>query len=298
MNSEGAVIIEVAEPSDKKELPPLLLTRSDGSYLYSTTDLATLEQRAEEGYGLVLYVVDARQALHFDQVFRAARKGSVVGDGIEVEHVPFGTVNGPDGKPFKTREGGVLRLADLMSMVTGAAEERLDEAAIARDYPGEEKDEIAAQVGLAALKYGDLSNHRTSNYLFDIDRFTSFEGKTGPYLQYGAVRTRSILRRTEEAGLVAGPFLAPTADQERDLMLRLLRLPEIVNRAIELRAPSVVAEYTYEVANDFNRFYEACHILSERDKARQASWLALVELTLRVLRLLLHTLGIAVPERM
>jgi arginyl-tRNA synthetase len=298
VESEGALIVEVAEPTDKKEMPPLLLTRSDGSYLYSTTDLATLEQRAEEGYDLVLYVVDARQGLHFDQVFRAARKGSVTGDRMQMEHIPFGTVNGPDGKPFKTREGGVLRLADLMGLVTGAAKDRLEDAEIAQDYPEDEREEIARRVGLGALKYGDLSNHRASNYLFDIDRFTAFEGKTGPYLQYGAVRNQSILYKAEEAGLAPGPILAPTVDQERGLMLRLLRLPETVERAIELRAPNVLAEYAYELANDFNRFYEACHILSEKDPARQASWLALVDLTLRVLRLLLDTLGIEAPERM
>jgi arginyl-tRNA synthetase len=298
VESEGALIIDVAEPSDKKEMPPLLLTRSDGSYLYATTDLATLEQRAEEGYDLVLYVVDARQGLHFDQVFRAARRGAVTGDGMEVEHVQFGTVNGPDGKPFKTREGGVLRLGDLMDIVTTAAKDRLDEAEIAQEYGQEERAEIARRVGLAALKYGDLSNHRASNYLFDIDRFTSFEGKTGPYLQYGAVRNQSILRKAEEAGLAPGPILPPTVAQERDLMLRLLRLPEVVERAIELRAPNVLAEYAYELANDFNRFYEVCHILREEDPQRQASWLALVDLTLRVLGLLLHTLGIEVPERM
>jgi arginyl-tRNA synthetase len=298
VESEGALIIEVAEDTDTRDMPPLLLTRSDGSYLYSTTDLATLEQRAEEGYDLVLYVVDARQGLHFDQVFRAARRSGIAGDGLDMEHIAFGTMNGPDGKPFKTREGGVLRLADLMSIVTDAATERLADADIAQDYSKEERAAVATAVGLAALKYGDLSNHRTSNYQFDIDRFTSFEGKTGPYLQYGAVRIQSILRRAIEAGLVAGPIVAPSVDQERDLMLRLLRLPEVVDRAIELRAPNVVAEYTYELANDFNRFYEACHILREEDPARQASWLALVELTLRVLEVLLHTLGIEVPERM
>ena len=298
IESEGALIIEVAEPGDAKEMPPLLLTRSDGSYLYSTTDLATVEQRAEEGYDLVLYVVDARQALHFDQVFRAARKSSIAGDGIAMEHIAFGTVNGPDGKPFKTREGGVLRLTDLMGIVTNAAGERLAEAEIAQGYSEAELGEVATAVGLAALKYGDLSNHRTSNYLFDIDRFTSFEGKTGPYLQYGGVRIQSILRRAGDEGLSLGPIVPASVDQERGLMLRLVRLPEIIDRAIELRAPNVVTEYAYELANDFNRFYEACHILREEDKARQSSWLTLVDLTLRVLGTLLDTLGIEVPERM
>lgn len=296
--SDGALVVQVEQPEDKKEMPPLLLTRSDGSYLYSTTDLATLEQRAEENYNLLLYVVDARQGLHFEQVFRVARMAGIAPEEIGLEHIAFGTVNGPDGKPFKTREGGILRLADLMGIVTDAARERLDEAEIAQDYPPEERDRIARQVGLGALKFGDLSNHRTSNYIFDLDRFTSFEGKTGPYLQYGAVRIKSILRRAGEAGLEPGPIIAPTKDQERGLILSLLRLPEVIERAVDVRAPNVVTEYAYELATDFNRFYEACHILREEDPARQASWLSLVDLTLRTLTLLLDTLGIEIPDRM
>ncbi len=296
--SDGAVVVQVGREDDKTEMPPLLLTRSDGSYLYSTTDLATLDQRIEEGYDLVLYVVDARQGLHFEQVFRAARLAGIAPDSVGLEHTMFGTVNSPDGTPFKTREGGVLRLADLMKIVTDAARARLDEAEIAQDYPDDERDRIARQVGLGALKFGDLSNHRTSNYIFDLDRFTSFEGKTGPYLQYGAVRIKSILRRAREAGLTPGPIVAPTVDQERGLILRLLLLPETIERAVDVRAPNVLTEYAYEVATDFNRFYEACHILREEDSIRQASWLSLVDLTLRVLTLLLDTLGIEVPERM
>ena len=296
--SEGAIVVQVERDDDKADMPPLLLTRSDGSYLYSTTDLATLDQRVEEGYDLMLYVVDARQGLHFEQVFRAARLAAIASDSVGLEHTAFGTVNGPDGTPFKTREGGVLRLADLMKIVTDAARARLDEAEIAQDYPDDERDQIARQVGLGALKFGDLSNHRTSNYIFDLDRFTSFEGKTGPYLQYGAVRIKSILRRAGEAGLTPGSIVAPTVDQERGLILRLLLLPEVIERAVDVRAPNVLTEYAYEVATDFNRFYEACHILREEDPIRQASWLSLVDLTLRVLTLLLDTLGIEVPERM
>ena len=296
--SDGALVVQVEQPNDKKEMPPLLLTRSDGSYLYSTTDLATLDQRVEEGYDLMLYVVDARQGLHFEQVFRVARLSGIAPDEVGLEHIAFGTVNGPDGKPFKTREGGILRLADLMEIVTDAARERLDEAAIAQDYPPEERDRIARQVGLGALKFGDLSNHRTSNYIFDLDRFTSFEGKTGPYLQYGAVRIKSILRRAEELGLEPGPIIAPAVAQERGLILGLLRLPEVIERAADVRAPNVIAEYAYELATDFNRFYEACHILREEDPVRQASWLSLVDLTLRTLTLLLDTLGIEIPDRM
>lgn len=297
--SEGAVIVEVAEESDKKELPPLLLTRSDGSYLYSTTDLATVEMRVSDmGADAVLYVVDARQGLHFEQVFRAARRAGIGADDTILEHIGFGTVNDTHGKPFKTREGNVLRLGDLIDLVTAAASERLDAAHIAQDYPAEERAEIARRVGLAALKFGDLSNHRTSNYVFDLDRFASFEGKTGPYLQYSAVRIKSVLRKATELGLVPGPVIDPTVEQERNLMLRLIRLPHVLERAADLRAPNVLAEYAYDVATDFSRFYEHCHILTEESGTRQASWLTLVETTLRTLTLLLDLLGIEIPERM
>jgi arginyl-tRNA synthetase len=297
--SDGAVIVDVAEPGDKKELPPLLLTRSDGSYLYSTTDLATLDMRVDDmGSDLVLYVVDARQSLHFEQVFRAAHRMGVIDGSVGAEHLGFGTVNDSNGKPFKTREGGVLRLGDLISLVTDAARDRLDDAHIAEDYPQEEREEIARRVGLAALKFGDLSNHRTSNYIFDLDRFSAFEGKTGPYLQYSAVRIKSILRKAADQGLAGGQIIAPTVPQERGLMLRLVRLPEVVARSVDLRAPNVLAEYAFDVATDFSRFYEHCHILSEEDSSRQASWLGLVSVTLSVLTQLLDLLGIEIPERM
>jgi len=297
--SDGAIVIDVSRPDDAKELPPLLLTRSDGSYLYSTTDMATIEMRVEEmGAEAMLYVVDARQSLHFEQVFRAVRTTGISPPDIILEHIGFGTVNGPDGKPFKTREGGVLRLGDLIDLITGAARARLDEAHIAEDYPVDERERIARQVGLAALKFGDLSNHHTSNYTFDLDRFSAFEGKTGPYLQYSAVRIKSILRRAAEAGHSSGTLVPPTVDQERGLMLRLVRLPEVLGRAASLRAPNVIAEYAYDVATDFSRFYEYCHILSEPDPDRQASWLTLVELTLGIIDLLLDLLGIEVPDRM
>ncbi|MDK1019815.1 MAG: arginine--tRNA ligase [Actinomycetota bacterium] len=297
--SEGAVVIDVAEPEDTKEFPPLLLTRSDGSYLYSTTDLATIDMRvADMEMGAGIYVVDARQSLHFEQVFRAARRAGYAPADVILEHVGFGTVNGKDGKPFKTREGGVLRLGDLIALIKEGARARLDEAHIAEEYPAAEREEIARQVGLAALKFGDLTNHRMSNYVFDIDRFSAFEGKTGPYLQYSAVRIKSILRKVAEAGLAPGPIIAPTVPQERALMLRLVRLEEIVYRAANLRAPNVVAEYAYEVATDLSRFYERCHILREENPERQASWIALIEVTLATHVVLLDLLGIEIPERM
>lgn len=297
--SDGAVVVDVARPDDAKELPPLLLTRSDGSYLYSTTDLATVEMRvADMQADVMLYVVDARQGLHFEQVFRAARDTGIAPPDVDLEHIAFGTVNGPDGKPFKTRAGGVVRLGDLIDLVTDGARSKLDAAHIAQDYPPDEREMIARQVGVAALKFGDLSNHRTSNYTFDMDRFAAFEGKTGPYLQYSAVRIKSILRRSSEAGLAKGAIVAPTLAAERVLMLRLVRLPETLGRAASLRAPNVIAEYAYDVATDFSRFYEKCHILSEEDPTRQASWLTLVGLTLAVLDRLLDLLGIEIPDRM
>jgi arginyl-tRNA synthetase len=297
--SDGATVVDVALPDDKTEIPPLLLTRSDGSYLYSTTDLATIQMRADDmAMNLGLYVVDSRQGLHFEQVFRAAHKTGIAPVATGLEHIGFGTVNGKDGKPFKTREGGVLRLSDLINLVTDAARSRLEDAQIAQGYDEAERATIARQVGVAALKFGDLSNHRTSNYIFDIERFSAFEGKTGPYLQYSAVRIKSILRKASDVGIQAGSIVGANVAQERSLMLRLVRLPEVLDRSATLRAPNVVAEYAFDLSTDFSKFYEHCHILREEDKARQASWLTLVETTLATLELLLHVLGIEVPERM
>jgi arginyl-tRNA synthetase len=297
--SRGAFIIRVDLPGDNRELPPLILETSVGAFLYSTTDLATLEMRARDlGADLILYVVDARQADHFELLFRAAVKAGLVPPTTRMEHIRFGTMNGKDGKPFRTRAGGVVSLRDLIDLVQDAARRRLEEAEVAKDYPTAERERIARQVGIAALKFGDLVNNRQSDYTFDLDRFSSLEGKTGPYLQYGAVRIRSIQRKAQERGLSSGRILAPLVEGERDLMLVLLRLPEVIGRAAELRAPNHVAEYSYQVASAWNRFYDSCHILDEEDPARQASWLALAEWTLRTLTLLLDLLGIEIPERM
>lgn len=297
--SHDALVVRVEEPGDNRDWPPLILRSKAGGFLYSTTDLATVEMRVDDlGADLVLYVVDRRQADHFVQVFRAARKGGIAPENVGLEHIEFGTMNGPDGKPFRTREGGVVRLGDVIGMIREAARERLDEAHLAEEYPPSERERIAEQVGVAALKFGDLINNRSSDYIFDIDRFSSFEGKTGPYLQYAAVRIKSILRRADAAGLASESVLLPAVDSERDLILALLRLPEVVERAIELRAPNHVAEYAYALAGQFNRFYDECHILSEEDTERQASWLALSEWALAALERLLHLLGIVVPDRM
>ena len=297
--SEGALVVRVSREDDNRDLPPLILETQVGGFLYSTFDLATVAMRIEElKADLLLYVVDKRQADHFVQLFRAAELAGIVPSGARLEHIWFGTMNGPDGKPFKTRDGGVVRLGDVIQMLTDAARRRLDEAHLAEDYPAEERDRIAAMVGVAALKFGDLINNRASDYMFDLERFSSFEGKTGPYLQYASVRIKSILRRAQEAGVAAGTLAPPGVEVERELILDLLRFPEVIQRAIDLRAPNHVAEFAYGVAGRFNRFYDTCHILSEPDPVRQASWLALSTWTLKVLERLLDLLGIEIPDRM
>ena len=298
VRSDGAVVIEVSRPGDKAEITPLVLETSHGAFLYGTTDVATIQMRvADLKADLILYVVDSRQSYHLEQVFRAARRAGLSGRAV-MEHIGFGTMNGRDGTPFKTREGGVLRLGDLIEMVTDAAATRLDESDLAAGYSRAERAVIARQVGIAALKFGDLVNNRTSNYVFDLRRFTALEGKTGPYLQMAAVRMDSILARASHRGLAPGAVLPPHHETDTRLVLRLLQLPEVIDRAMELRAPNHLAEFAYEVAADFSRFYEACHILTEPDPGQQASWLETVRTARRTLELLLDLLGIEVPARM
>lgn len=299
VESEGALIVPVDDPEDKKEIPPLMLLKSDGAVLYGTTDLATLKMRMEElDPDLILYVVDARQSLHFEQVFRAARLGGIVPQRVGLEHLAFGTMNGPDGKPYKTRAGGVMRLKDLIELVREKALARLKEMDAAQEYDKEEQEEIARLVGLAALKFADLVNHRVKDYVFDLERFSSFEGRTGPYLLYTAVRTKSILRKAQEQGLQGGRLLGAAGPEERELMLKLAALPDVVAHAYETRAPNHLADYVYTLATVFNRFYREYHILSEADPERQASWLALSQYALRQIECVLSLLGIEVPERM
>jgi arginyl-tRNA synthetase len=297
--SEGALIVRVDEEDDTRDLPPLILESSVGGFLYTTTDLATVQMRVEElNADLCLYVVDRRQADHFLLVFRAAQKSGIATETTKLEHIGFGTMNGPDGKPFKTREGGVVRLGDVIELVKTKAREKLDEAHLAEEYPEAERDEIARQIGVAALKFGDLSKDRSSDYVFDLDRFSSFEGKTGPYLQYQAVRIKSILRKAADLDLQPGSLAPPSHDSERALILELFRMGDTIGRSIETRSPHHVAEYAYSVASAFSRFYDACHILSEEDETTRTSWLGLSVWTLDVLARLLDLLGIEVPDRM
>ncbi len=294
---DGALIVRVGESTDKKETPPLILVKRDGGVLYETTDVATIIDRVRgHDPDLILYVVDQRQHEHFEKVFRGARKAGYAGRAA-LEHVGFGTMNGIDGKPFKTRAGGVLKLFDLIAMAKDEAGKRLTEQGIGADYPEDERAEVARQVGLAAIKFADLSNYRLTNYIFDLERFTRFEGKTGPYLQYAAVRIKSLLRKAADEGAKPGLISIQTSE-ERDLALALLRFSDALEETLKTRAPNVMCDYAFSVAQRFSSFYAAHHILSANDAALQASRLGLASLTLKALETALGLLGIEVPERM
>ena len=297
---DGAVIVRIERDSDKKDMPPIMLVNSRGGTGYHTTDLATIEDRMEHMDPvpeLMLYVVDQRQALHFEQVFRAAEMLGLIDEG-HLEHIGFGTVNGPDGKPFKTREGGVLRLADLNAMALAEAQKKIAEAGkLPEDMPEDERHDVAAAVALAALRFSDLHNTRTSNYVFDLDRFTSFEGKTGPYLLYAAVRIKSVLRKAEEAGFKPGEIRVGH-DAERALVLQLDAFAATLLQAREKRMPHILCEHVYNLAQGFSAFYAALPIASEEDAGLRASRLALSAAVLKQLETGLDLLGIRVPERM
>jgi arginyl-tRNA synthetase len=307
--NQGARILRVANPGETKkkklddgtvvevESPdPLLVVSSEGSSMYGTTDLATILMRVrDQKPDLMLYVVDQRQADHFEQVYRAAAKAKYVAREA-LEHVGFGTMNGPDGKPFKTRAGGVLKLQDLIGQAEEKARQRLKENEIGADFGADEFEDVAHKVAIAALKFADLSNFRGTSYVFDLDRFMSFEGKTGPYLLYQAVRIKSILRKAEEQGLKPG-LIAIEHDAERALALALDAFDGALRTAYDKRAPHFLAEHAYTLAQAFSGFYQNCPILPSEGAVR-ASRLALAAATLKQLTLTLDLLGIAVPERM
>jgi arginyl-tRNA synthetase len=296
IDDQGARIIRVSQDGDKKQLPPLLVVSSEGSAMYGTTDLATiLDRRNSFDPHLVIYCVDQRQADHFEIVFRAAILAGYAAPG-QLEHVGFGTMNGTDGKPFKTREGGVLKLNDMIEMTRTKARERLHEAGLGEDLTPAEFEDIAGKVAVAALKFADLQNFRGTSYVFDLDRFTSFEGKTGPYLLYQAVRVKSLLRRAVDEGAKPGP-IAVAEPAERELVLTLDAFEAALCEAYDKKAPNAVAEHAYRLSQAFSRFYAACPILQAEPTTR-ASRLALAQTTLAQLERALDVLGIAVPERM
>ena len=296
VDDQGARIIRVAREDDKKELPPLLVVSSEGSAMYGTTDLATiLDRKRSFDPELVIYCVDQRQADHFEIVFRAAYLAGYAAPG-QLNHVGFGTMNGTDGKPFKTREGGVLKLNDMIEMTREKARERLHEAGLGENLPADEFEEIAGKVAVAALKFADLQNFRGTSYVFDLDRFTSFEGKTGPYLLYQAVRVKSLLRRAQAEGVEPGP-IAVAEPAERELVLTLDAFDSALVEAYDRYAPNAVAEHAYRLSQDFSKFYAACPIL-QAEPATRASRLALAAAALAQLERALDVLGISVPERM
>ena len=298
--SEGALVVDVKEDTDTKEVPPCMILKSDGAYLYNTTDLATIMMRMEQNEpDEMIYVTDKRQDLYFEQVFRCARKTKLVKPETKLVHIGNGTMNGADGKPFKTREGGVMRLENLIQEINDEMFRKIKES---RETSDEEAAATAQVVGLAALKYGDLSNQASKDYIFDIDRFTSSEGDTGPYILYTIVRIKSILAKYVENGgdvqAVSAEIKTPNNDSEKQLMMALAKYNASVEAACDEYAPHKICAYIYDLANAFNHFYHETKILAEEDTSKKAGWIALLTLTRDVLETAIDLLGFSAPERM
>ena len=296
--SDNALVVDVKEDTDTKEVPPCMLLKSDGASLYTTTDLATIVERMKlYNPDEIIYVVDKRQEMHFIQVFRCARKCGLVTDKTELKFLGFGTMNGKDGKPFKTRDGGVMRLEYLLKDIN---EEMLKKIQESRPMEEKEAEETAKIVGLSAVKYGDLSNQASKDYIFDVERFTSSEGNTGPYILYTIVRIKSILRKYEESGKKAGEgkIGAGRSDSEKALQLELSKLNSVMETAFEECAPHKICAYIYDLANAFNKFYHETKILATDDMEAQSSWISLLLLTRRVLEICIDMLGFEAPEKM
>lgn len=298
--SEGALVVDVKEDTDQKEMPPCILVKSDGATLYSTTDLATIVERMKlYKPNEIIYIVDKRQEMHFEQVFRCARKGEIVPESTKLTFLGFGTMNGKDGKPFKTRDGGVMRLERLISEVSDKVYEK-----VTGDKEIEEKEarDISKKVGVAALKYGDLSNQISKDYVFDLERFVSFEGNTGPYILYTVVRINSILNKFQESNnsedLSRAEIQGALNESERGLMLKLVQFNEVITKSFLEYTPNRICQYIYDLANEFNSFYHSNRILSEEDRDRKISWIKLITLTKDILVGCLDLLGIEVPDRM
>ena len=301
--SEGALVVDVKEDTDTKEIPPCIILKSDGASLYSTTDLATIVMRMQDyNPDAIIYLTDQRQSMHFVQVFRCARKTGLVGPDVELTHIGFGTMNGKDGKPFKTRDGGVMRLGYLLDEINEEMLKKITENQKEKenlDISEEEAKQTAKTVALAAVKYGDLSNQASKDYCFDIERFTSFEGNTGPYILYTIVRIKSILKKyTAKNSLPDAPILGAHSASEKNLMLVLSRFNAMMENAYEEKAPHKICAYIYELANAFNGFYHETKILSEEDFKVQASYIGLLVLTKNILETCIDVLGFSAPDRM
>ena len=301
--SEGALVVDVKEDTDTKEIPPCIILKSDGASLYSTTDLATIVMRMQDyNPDAIIYLTDQRQSMHFVQVFRCARKTGLVGPDVELTHIGFGTMNGKDGKPFKTRDGGVMRLEYLLDEINEEMLKKITENQKEKenlDISEEEAKQTAKTVALAAVKYGDLSNQASKDYCFDIERFTSFEGNTGPYILYTIGRIKSILKKyTAKNSLPDAPILGAHSASEKNLMLVLSRFNAMMENAYEEKAPHKICAYIYELANAFNGFYHETKILSEEDLKVQASYIGLLVLTKNILETCIDVLGFSAPDRM
>lgn len=295
---QGAIVVDVKEDSDTKEVPPCMILKSDGAALYTTTDLATIVQRMQdENPDEILYVVDKRQEMHFVQVFRCACKAGMVKEDTKLSFLGFGTMNGKDGKPFKTRDGGVMRLENLIREIDEEMYKKIVDNRSVR-----EEDAVATSkiVGLSAIKYGDLSNQASKDYIFDMDRFTSFEGNTGPYILYTTVRIKSILNKYQQEGgtIVASSLLAPESASEKALMLTAAGFNGMIQNAFEEKAPHKVCSYIYELANAFNSFYHETRILGEEDEVRKQSYIQLLVVVKTILETSIDLLGFAAPEKM
>lgn len=301
--SDGALVVDVKEDSDTKEIPPCMILKSDGAALYNTTDLATIKMRmAEYAPDKLIYLTDKRQDLYFEQVFRCAKKTKLVKPETELYHIGFGTMNGKDGKPYKTRQGGVPRLENLIAEINEEMLRKIKENSETKGYQVDEEEaaKTAKIVGLAAIKYGDLSNQPAKDYIFDVDRFTSFEGDTGPYILYTIVRIKSILAKyKEQGGDVDAAELQPVQnDSEKALVLELTKFNATLEAAYEECAPNKICAYIYDLANQFNRFYHETPILGEEDASRKAGWIALLELNRDILETCIALLAFSAPERM
>lgn len=295
---QGALIVDIKEDTDTKEVPPCIILKSDGAALYTTTDLATIIDRMQTyAPDSMIYVVDKRQDMHFVQVFRCARKTGLVKEDTGLKFLGFGTMNGKDGKPFKTREGGVMRLEKLIAEISAEMYKKITEN---HEVDPQEARETAKLVGLSAIKYGDLSNQASKDYVFDIDKFTSFEGNTGPYILYTIVRIKSILSKYQENGgnLQKGHITVPANTSEKSLVMELVKFNSVIEQAYEETAPHKICAFIYDLANAFNRFYHETRILGEENETQQTSWIELLDLTREVLETSIDLLGFSAPERM
>ncbi len=292
--SEGAKVMDVKEDADEKEMPPIILEKSNGAYLYATTDLATIYSRIKRfNPDEIWYTTDLRQELHFDQVFRAAKKSGIAKN-VNLGFFGFGTMNGNDGKPFKTRNGGLMTLEELIDLIKDECYKRINDNIVEE----KDKDKVSEQIAIAALKYADLLPYRETDYIFDLSKFVDLDGKTGPYLLYSTIRIKSLLNKAKEENIEYKKFTKINSKTEKDVILNLLNMPSVINRAYESKSLNEIAEYIYKLTSSYNKFYAENKILKEEDEELKESWLLLSQVVYNTNMLLLDLMGIKCPEKM